>query len=68
MSHTFHVSDEQYANMVAYAEGRDETPETLFRYWVQGKIDRMRILGSTPREQANRREQDRDSHHKSVEK
>jgi hypothetical protein len=54
MSHTFQISDEEYANIVAYTEGRDETPETLFQYWVQGKIDRIRIiLGSTSRQQAN---------------
>jgi hypothetical protein len=57
MSHTFQVSDEEYANIVSYAQSHDETPETLFRYWVQGKIDRIKILGSTPREQANRKEE-----------
>jgi len=58
MSHTFQVSDEQYANIVAYTAGRDETPETLFHYWVQGKIDRIKILAPIPREQANRKEKE----------
>jgi len=52
MSHTFQVSDEQYANIVAYTAGRDETPETLFRYWVK-------VLASTPREQADQKEEKR---------
>src|SRR5947207_13905628 len=50
MSYTFHISDDLYANMVAYTDGRDETPETLFQYWVQGKIDHLKVLGSRSRE------------------
>src|SRR5260370_33200699 len=58
MSHTFHISDDLYANMVAYTDGGDETPETLFQYWVQGKIDHLKVLGSRPRKPIHLREQE----------
>lgn len=41
MSHTFHVSEEQYADLAAYAEGINETPDWVFQAWVQGMIDWM---------------------------
>ena len=58
MNHTFHISDDLYANMVAYTDGSDETPETLFQYWVQGKIDHLKVLGSRPREPIHLKEQE----------
>jgi hypothetical protein len=58
MSHAFHISDDLYANIAAYTYGSDETPETLFQYWVQGKIDHLKVLGSKPREPIHLRKQD----------
>ena len=57
MSYAFHISDDLYANIAAYADGSDETPETLFQYWVQGKIDHLKVLGSRPREPIHLRKQ-----------
>ncbi len=39
MSHTFEVSEEQYADIAAYAKSIHETPESLFQAWVQELID-----------------------------
>ena len=43
MSYTFEVSEEQYADIEAYAKAAHETPESLFQAWVQGMIDRIGI-------------------------
>ena len=56
MSHTFQVSEEQYAKLTAYALEQKKTPETLFQAWVSEVIcqeaERSRL-----REQANQKEQ-----------
>jgi hypothetical protein len=49
MSHTFHVSEEEYADLAAYAEGINETPDWVFQAWVQGMIDRMEARKSAQR-------------------
>jgi hypothetical protein len=53
MSHTFHVSEEEYADLAAYAEGINETPDWVFQAWVQGMIDRMEARKSALRDQVN---------------
>jgi hypothetical protein len=35
MSQKFHLSDEEYATLVAYAAQRNQTPEILFESWLQ---------------------------------
>jgi hypothetical protein len=35
MSHIFHLSDEQYDRLAAYAAQRKQTPEKLFQAWVR---------------------------------
>ena len=34
MSHIFRLTDEQYAQLVAYAARRKQTPESLFQAWL----------------------------------
>jgi len=58
MNHAFHISDDLYANIATYTDGGDETPETLFQYWVRGKIDHLKVLGSRPREPIHLKGQD----------
>lgn len=53
MSHTFQVSKEQYADLAAYAEGINETPEWVFQAWVQGIVDWVEIQKSASRKQTN---------------
>jgi hypothetical protein len=43
MSHTFQVSDEQYNDIVAYAEELGETSENLFQAWIEGITDWMEV-------------------------
>ena len=60
MSHIFQLSEEQYAYLLAYAEGIGETPEAIFEYWVDGKIDRMEAHKAVLRKRAE--QQTRTSH------
>jgi len=53
MSHTFRVSEEQYADLAAYAERINETPEWVFQAWVQGIADWVEIQKSASRKQTN---------------
>ena len=53
MSHTFEVSEEQYADIAAYAKSIHETPESLFQAWVQGMIDRRGIRRAVLKEETN---------------
>jgi hypothetical protein len=53
MSHTFEVSEDQYADIEAYAKSAHETPESLFQAWVQGMINRIGIRRAVLEEQTN---------------
>ena len=53
MSHTFQVSEEQYADLAAYAEAINETPELVFQAWVQGIVDWVEIQKSASRKPTN---------------
>lgn len=57
MSHTFQVSEEQYAKLMAYAAEQRETPETLFQAWVS-EVIRQEAERSRLREQTNQKEQE----------
>ena len=41
MSHEFQLSDEQYAQLAAYAAQRRQTPEILFQTWVDEVVHSM---------------------------
>jgi hypothetical protein len=59
MSHVFQLSDEQYAKLAAYAAQYEQTPETLFRTWVDDLIhDLEEPTPSMSIEQADQREQE----------
>lgn len=54
MSHTFQLSEEQYAYLEAYTKGIGETPETFFRLWVDGIADWMKACRRWEEEQAQK--------------
>ena len=59
MSHTFHVSDEQYAEIFSYAQSHDETPETLFQAWVS-EVVRQEAQRSRAKAQMDQKEKEAD--------
>ncbi len=59
MSHTFRVSDEEYAEIVSYAQSHDETPETLFQAWVS-EVIRQEAQRSRSRAQINQKAKEAD--------
>jgi hypothetical protein len=60
MSHTFQLSEEQYAYLEAYSQAIGETPETFFQYWIEGVVDRMQAHKTVLRKRTE--EQTRKSH------
>ena len=59
MSHTFHVSDEQYAEIFSYAQSHDETPETLFQAWVS-EVVRQEAQRSRAKAKMDQKEKEAD--------
>ena len=47
MEHIFHLSDEQYAKLAAYAARRKQTPESLFQSWLKAVTQNAEKLSST---------------------
>ncbi len=60
MKHIVRITDEQYAKLMEYAEENEETPETLFRAWVDGIVDCMEMGRSVRRKRANHKEDEVD--------
>lgn len=47
MGHAFQISDEQYAQLEAYAAQRKQTPETLFQEWMRAVTQNIEKEPST---------------------
>jgi hypothetical protein len=57
MEHTFQISDEQYRRFTEYAKERGETPETLFRAWIEGTTDLMKTRRSLHSKRVNKEDE-----------
>jgi hypothetical protein len=60
MSHTFQVSDEEYAELMSYARWRGESLESIFQEWVDAFADWMEFHQFYLRKQAGLEEEEED--------
>jgi hypothetical protein len=51
MSHIFQLSDEEYTKLAAYAKQHKQTPEMLFKSWVNEMTHRAKEPTSSSRKQ-----------------
>lgn len=51
MNHIFHISDEEYAKLAAYAALQKQTPEKLFQEWVHRVTRGMEATATSKRGQ-----------------
>lgn len=58
MSHNFNISEEQYAQLAAYAEEYKQTPETLFQKWVSETIHKVEALQQSRRKEQTSQEEE----------
>jgi len=60
MSHTFQVSDEEYAELLKYAKWRGQPLESVFEAWVDAFADCMEFQQSILRKQAGLEKEEED--------
>ncbi|HEX6484570.1 MAG TPA: hypothetical protein VF043_37470 [Ktedonobacteraceae bacterium] len=61
MSHIFQLSDEEYTKLAVYAKQHKQTPEKLFKSWVNEMTHRVKEPTAASRKQQTRQRQQEES-------